>query len=104
MADGPKAGSSSRRAQVWNGGSELIGGTGITSFRGTSSGDTTAMSRDENRSTSWAIAERSSYRTGSHVRWRRSVRSEEHTSELQSLMRLSYAVFCLNKKNTTKRI
>src|SRR3546814_8451012 len=27
------------------------------------------------------------------------VRSEEHTSELQSLMRSSYAVFCLNKKN-----
>src|SRR3546814_8879016 len=27
-------------------------------------------------------------------------RSEEHTSELQSLMRNSYAVFCLNKKNT----
>src|SRR3546814_6008802 len=26
-------------------------------------------------------------------------RSEEHTSELQSLMRISYAVFCLNKKN-----
>src|SRR3546814_9936209 len=30
----------------------------------------------------------------------RSSRSEEHTSELQSLMRISYAVFCLNKKNT----
>src|SRR3546814_2146318 len=29
-------------------------------------------------------------------------RSEEHTSELQSLMRISYAVFCLKKKNTTK--
>src|SRR3546814_4624062 len=29
-------------------------------------------------------------------------RSEEHTSELQSLMRISYAVFCLNKKITTK--
>src|SRR3546814_4331527 len=28
------------------------------------------------------------------------VRSEEHTSELQSLMRISYAVFCLTKKNT----
>src|SRR3546814_1144952 len=28
-------------------------------------------------------------------------RSEEHTSELQSLMRTSYAVFCLKKKNTT---
>src|SRR3546814_8594660 len=29
-------------------------------------------------------------------------RSEEHTSELQSLMRISYAVFCLKKKNTIK--
>src|SRR3546814_4843111 len=29
-----------------------------------------------------------------------SVRSEEHTSELQSLMRISYAVFCLKKKKT----
>src|SRR3546814_8108663 len=29
---------------------------------------------------------------------RRSLRSEEHTSELQSLMRISYAVFCLKKK------
>src|SRR3546814_3905511 len=32
----------------------------------------------------------------------RSSRSEEHTSELQSLMRISYAVFCLKKKNTSK--
>src|SRR3546814_5015508 len=37
-------------------------------------------------------------------RWRRAIpcnwafRSEEHTSELQSLMRISYAVFCLQKK------
>src|SRR3546814_5817707 len=30
---------------------------------------------------------------------RRKLRSEEHTSELQSLMRISYAVFCLKKKN-----
>src|SRR3546814_6334730 len=29
-------------------------------------------------------------------------RSEEHTSELQSLMRISYAVFCLKKKNKNK--
>src|SRR3546814_5734996 len=29
-------------------------------------------------------------------------RSEEHTSELQSLMRISYAVFCLKKKTTTE--
>src|SRR3546814_2704466 len=30
-------------------------------------------------------------------------RSEEHTSELQSLMRISYAVFCLKKKRENKR-
>src|SRR3546814_4714382 len=36
--------------------------------------------------------------------WHDADRSEEHTSELQSLMRISYAVFCLKKKksNTTK--
>src|SRR3546814_1395419 len=32
------------------------------------------------------------------------IRSEEHTSELQSLMRISYAVFCLKKKKKTKHI
>src|SRR3546814_5485572 len=31
------------------------------------------------------------------------LRSEEHTSELQSLMRISYAVFCLKKKNNMKQ-
>src|SRR3546814_8776215 len=31
-------------------------------------------------------------------------RSEEHTSELQSLMRISYAVFCLNKKKNKKTL
>src|SRR3546814_2056338 len=34
--------------------------------------------------------------------WRKPCRSEEHTSELQSLMRISYAVFCLKKKTTNK--
>src|SRR3546814_7846339 len=39
-----------------------------------------------------------------HFPVRRShLRSEEHTSELQSLMRISYAVFCLKKKNKPKR-
>src|SRR3546814_10780215 len=46
---------------------------------------------------------------GGNVVWRNycrpilgrfAARSEEHTSELQSLMRISYAVFCLKKKNT----
>src|SRR3546814_2448735 len=53
---------------------------------------------------------------GSKSRWQRrfprstaggssgtSRRSEEHTSELQSLMRTSYAVFCLKKKNTQRQ-
>src|SRR3546814_1759570 len=34
---------------------------------------------------------------------RQAVRSEEHTSELQSLMRISYAVFCLKKKQIPRR-
>src|SRR3546814_1095798 len=39
------------------------------------------------------------YRRRLRSRRGRSDRSEEHTSELQSLMRISYAVFCLKKKN-----
>src|SRR3546814_4057178 len=42
---------------------------------------------------------------GGHVRQREvggDQRSEEHTSDLQSLMRISYAVFCLQKKNKHK--
>src|SRR3546814_3427952 len=35
---------------------------------------------------------------------RRRCRSEEHTSELQSLMRISYAVFCLKKKKTKQYV
>src|SRR3546814_10491784 len=35
--------------------------------------------------------------------WHESGRSEEHTSELQSLMRISYAVFCLKKKKQPKQ-
>src|SRR3546814_1928012 len=34
--------------------------------------------------------------------WHQADRSEEHTSELQSLMRISYAVFCLKKKNNNR--
>src|SRR3546814_6309632 len=38
---------------------------------------------------------------GAAARSRDRLRSEEHTSELQSLMRISYAVFCLNNKKIT---
>src|SRR3546814_5805134 len=40
-------------------------------------------------------------RTGNASSQQGERRSEEHTSELQSLMRISYAVFCLNKKRTS---
>src|SRR3546814_1511138 len=39
-----------------------------------------------------------------HGKSRHAKRSEEHTSELQSLMRISYAVFCLKTKTTTTEI
>src|SRR3546814_3897187 len=39
---------------------------------------------------------------GANVAYR--LRSEEHTSELQSLMRISYAVFCLKKKNKPENL
>src|SRR3546814_7196033 len=48
------------------------------------------------RSASWNAGERILF-VG-----RKPFRSEEHTSELQSLMRNSYAVFCLKKQNKTK--
>src|SRR3546814_2593411 len=55
---------------------------------------------EENRLLSELIYTR--LRAGSPVAAERdAMRSEEHTSELQSLMRISYAVFCLKTKNTT---
>src|SRR3546814_5435947 len=39
----------------------------------------------------------------SKIDWLRNFRSEEHTSELQSLMRISYAVFCLKKTKTRQQ-
>src|SRR3546814_2307080 len=47
-----------------------------------------------------AVADRRKLPVLSRDSFRRNVRSEEHTSELQSLMRISYAVFCLKKKTT----
>src|SRR3546814_1161796 len=55
----------------------------------------------------WRIDRQASYGQFDEIAWGRikinlirENRSEEHTSELQSLMRISYAVFCLKKKNT----
>src|SRR3546814_9070201 len=51
------------------------------------------------RSNTGTPARRSRTRTSPPV-----ARSEEHTSELQSLMRISYAVFCLKKKQTPRQL
>src|SRR3546814_5055622 len=56
--------------------------------------DGKAMTADE--FDAWMRARRARVATGK--------RSEEHTSELQSLMRISYAVFCLKKKKITNHI
>src|SRR3546814_3366830 len=47
---------------------------------------------------------RPDYGLGAHTAALGLTRSEEHTSELQSLMRISYAVFCLKKKKQHKHI
>src|SRR3546814_4518648 len=46
-------------------------------------------------------AELATNTSSDHLRQYQQQRSEEHTSELQSLMRISYAVFCLKKKHRT---
>src|SRR3546814_4245691 len=51
---------------------------------------------------SFDLARRISRRAHRRASSSRSTRSEEHTSELQSLMRISYAVFCLKKKKKKK--
>src|SRR3546814_1933031 len=50
-----------------------------------------------------ASAPTATRRKSASISWQSATacRSEEHTSELQSLMRISYAVFCLKKKTTT---
>src|SRR3546814_1334814 len=49
----------------------------------------------------WPLAMSSNRPSGTPIQVRHN-RSEEHTSELQSLMRISYAVFCLKKKKMKK--
>src|SRR3546814_4146087 len=55
----------------------------------------------------WSQSRRSAraiaVKLASHFGREEHIRSEEHTSELQSLMRISYAVFCLKKKKNNKQ-
>src|SRR3546814_3652367 len=76
-----------------------------TLFRSRNDGfrDTRGVHFTARLSASWMICSvlMPSLYTASVKRWI-SARSEEHTSELQSLMRISYAVFCLKKKKLRK--
>src|SRR3546814_3743011 len=53
---------------------------------------------DERDAAEKALSDAYAIVTGRPPEWSNHFRSEEHTSELQSLMRISYAVFCLKKK------
>src|SRR3546814_3923650 len=64
-------------------------------------GTVTTISR--NSGDSFSVGGNVSYQLGLFGEVGRGVRSEEHTSELQSLMRISYAVFCLKKRINTHR-
>src|SRR3546814_5048089 len=75
----------------------LVGCTTNTSWRRTFSSISTWTSPSENVETSALPGRTPSSRHTASASGR--FRSEEHTSELQSLMRRSYAVFCLKKKN-----
>src|SRR3546814_4984593 len=62
-------------------------------------------SLERNTSRAFRLEVSETYSTGrllgnAEAQCRQGIRSEEHTSELQSLMRISYAVFCLKKKQT----
>src|SRR3546814_7403566 len=57
--------------------------------------------RLDGRTINWAQLDEQPSDSGD---WTCSTRSEEHTSELQSLMRISYAVFCLKQKKKTQDI
>src|SRR3546814_4326964 len=76
---------------------------GLAGKKSRRSSTTTAASRHRSASSSSARSNRTSPCSWcARCRCRRRRRSEEHTSELQSLMRTSYAVFCLKKtKNDT---
>src|SRR3546814_7396179 len=90
-----------------------IGFTGGHMRRGRSTAHGIAALSPEARRKSWSTSppKPPRARISAWARWRPAPadicshgrRSEEHTSELQSLMRISYAVFCLKKKNNKKK-
>src|SRR3546814_2911511 len=90
--------------QLWLGHFELWSNSGLVLFRNGAllgSGETLSLEQAQTLiETALDECERF-YPVFQFVLWGgKTPRSEEHTSELQSLMRISYAVFCLKKKNS----
>src|SRR3546814_13485381 len=79
----------SRRRKIVSGREEMIGANGTV--------------LDWNNGTGHVFAHGERWQAAGVADLTAGMRSEEHTSELQSLMRISYAVFCLKKKNKKKR-
>src|SRR3546814_1749965 len=71
--------------------SDHINGARFPALRRSEQGDVAGIIRNSNRRTGRTLCDNAA-------------RSEEHTSELQSLMRISYAVFCLKKKKKNTNI
>src|SRR3546814_8825830 len=80
------------------------GGAGIAARRGGLSGNSRLKAEHGMGNSIWTGArpERDEF-SHRHIGPSDAERSEEHTSELQSLMRNSYAVFCFKKKNTKRK-
>src|SRR3546814_2407218 len=85
----------SRRRKIFSGREETIGASGTVLDWNNGTGHVFAHGER------WQAAGVADLTAGMSVRVTGLERSEEHTSELQSLMRISYAVFCLKKKKTT---
>src|SRR3546814_9964949 len=81
----------------------------IPFYFGISNDDTSAEHSKSPAETIQPLADFASFLMNIHIKacrknvWGTTYRSEEHTSELQSLMRISYAVFCLKKTITTRQ-
>src|SRR3546814_10751940 len=82
---------------------ESIGGSGLYDAMRTESERTCLVEHHRVQETSFFEAASIAYKQAVPCANRGRDRSEEHTSELQSLMRISYDVFCLKKKNYHKQ-
>src|SRR3546814_8055585 len=92
-----------RRALLRNGiilGSTALFGSQAMRLARAAESRTLTLYNGQHTHTTVALVKAFTQATGIKVAIRKGSRSEEHTSELQSLMRISYAVFCLKKKNT----